>query len=270
MSAHSDRGNIETNLFTCGLEIATTKAQNERQIFELLASWAGLILVPNSIQQNNPPAPDIECQVQGFGPLAVELVALDDPETRTRLQNMHATDDAWKYALKKWPIAEQEKLCAECKDVFLVLRISNEAGTRDRTELMRSIQEQLLTLPTGFTGDLNLCHEVTVRRGKDITNGPQISAPSGGDWQMPQTSKIKEKLTVKTYRTSAPLELFAYSTHDEVDAHINSLAMIDECVRMHLPSSQFQRVLVFDLWNRQLKRTFVNDQIWIDVGRSVY
>jgi hypothetical protein len=249
--------------------IAMTKQQNERRIFELLASWAGLILVPNSIQQKNPPAPDIECQVQGFGSLAVELVALDAPNTRKRLQNMNATLDTWKLALKKWTTAEQKKLCAECNNVFLVLLISNEAGTRDRTELMESIQEQLLTKPSGFIGELysprelydfgerlHGCQRVSVRRGNDITNGPRINAPSGGSWQMPQIQKIKEKLTAKTYHTSAPLELFAYSTHDEVDAHINSLSMIDECVRMYLPCSQFRRVRVFDSMFKAIKYSY--------------
>ncbi|WP_211474919.1 hypothetical protein [Collimonas humicola] len=231
-----------------------TKAQDERRIFALLASCAGLAVVPDSIRQNNPPAPDIECRIQGFGPLAIELLALDAPDTRKRLQNMDATSDAWKHAFETWPTTVQEKLREECNDVFMVLSISNDAGARDRKELMTSIQEQLFKKPTGFTG--NLCQGVKVIRGDDITNGPQINAPSAGSWLMPQISKIEEKLTSKIYCTSAPLELFAYSTHDEVDAHVDSLSMIDECVRKHLQGSKFQRVRVFDAMFRQMKYSY--------------
>lgn len=247
-----------------------TKSETELRIFESLASLAKLILVPNTIQQKNPPSPDIECQIQGIGPLAVELVALDAENTRTRLQNMFSTNDAWESALKTRPIAEQETLRATCKNVHLnISGLGNTAGKRDRTQIMLLIQEQLLAKPTGFTGNLfssrelydfrallHHCRDVTVIRGNDISNGPRINVPSGGTWQMPQISKIKEKLTSKTYCTSAPLELFAYSTHDEVDAHVDSLTMIDECVEAYLGDSQFQRVLVFDLRFKALKKIY--------------
>lgn len=250
--------------------IAVTKAQNERRIFESLAPLAGLILTPNSIQQNSPPAPDIECRIQEAGPLAVELVALDAENTRTRLENMYTTDDSWESALKTRPIAEEETLRTSCKNVHLnIPGLSNNAGMRDRTKVMRLIQDRLLQQSTDFTGDLfsqrelydlrellHGCRGVSVIRSNDITNGPRINAPSSGDWQMPQISKIKEKLTAKTYTTCAPLELWAYSTHDEVDAHVDSLAMIDECVTTYLGTSQFQRVLVFDLWFKEHKKTY--------------
>jgi hypothetical protein len=250
--------------------IAVAKQQNERRIFELLVPLAELILTPNSIQQKNPPAPDIECQVQNTGPLAVELVALDAENTRKRLNNMHSTGDSWESALQAWSTAEQETLRATCKNVHLnISGLSNTAGKRDRTQIMRLIQERLLAQPTGFTGDLysqrelydfraplHHCRAVTVIRGDDILNGPRINAPSGGSWQMPQILKIEEKLTVKTYDTPAPLELWAYSEHDEVDAHVDSLTMIDKCVTTHLGKSQFQRVLVFDLWFNGLKRIY--------------
>jgi hypothetical protein len=68
----------------------------------------------------------------------------------------------------------------------------------------------------------------------------------------PQLEKIEEKLVAKTYRTDAPLELFAYSRHDEVDGHLGSLAAIEQCITTHLPGSQFQRVSVFNLGFLQL------------------
>lgn len=235
---------------------AQEKAQLERRIFESIAPMAGLIVLPESIRQNDPPAPDIECLIQDLGPLAVELVALDAAATRTRLQNMNATGDAWNAALRKWPAIQQEQLRAKCADVFLVLIISNEAGTRKRTEMMKAIQEQLLAKPIAFVGELSECSGVTVIRGKDITNGPQFNAPSAGHWLMPQIAKIREKLTVKTYCTAAPLELFAYSMRDDVDGHVDSLNMIDECVKEHLPGSSFRRVRVFDLWTKDERYRF--------------
>jgi hypothetical protein len=78
--------------------------------------------------------------------------------------------------------------------------------------------------------------------------GPHITTSSAGSWLPPQLDKIREKLVDKTYRTDAPLELFAYSRHDEVDG----LAAIENCINTYLPGSRFRRVSVFNLGFLQL------------------
>jgi hypothetical protein len=228
-----------------------TKEEIERRTFEHLAQIAGLLVVPGSIRQAKPPAPDIECELQDGGPLGVELVALDAPLTRTRLNNMQGTHDAWQRALARRSAAEQLQLDQRCKDVFLSLNIKEDAGSRQRTTIMTWIQDQVLSLPPGFTGPLfgsdgpSGLHRAAVHRGH-VTNGPRINAPSGGSWLYPQIEKLKDKLTNKTYRINAPLDLFAYSTHDELDGHIDSLAEIETCIKTHLANSPFRKVYVFN------------------------
>jgi hypothetical protein len=89
-------------------------------------------------------------------------------------------------------------------------------------------------------------HSVSVFRNKR-TDGPNVSAPSAGYWMPPQLSKIEEKLREKNYTFTGPLELFAYSQHDEPDGHINSVAEIQACINQNLPGSLFTRVHVFHL-----------------------
>jgi hypothetical protein len=91
---------------------ALTKEEIEFRVFEALAPLAGLNVVPGSILQPPPPAPDIYCEIAGAGPLAVELVAIDDDETRTRLNHMYNTKEAWRRALSKWPPREQAQVQA--------------------------------------------------------------------------------------------------------------------------------------------------------------
>jgi hypothetical protein len=241
---------------------SVSKVERERRIFETLLPLTGMRLVPNSLRQEDPPAPDIECQIEQVGPFAVELVALDAEETRTRLTNMQGMDEAWNRALMQWSSADQARLRQYCTEVFLSLDVASNAGNRARAEIMKAIQKKLLSTPTHFEGELFTPWDrptglavARVHRG-GVMDGPRISAPSAGSWCMPQVDKIREKLVDKSYRTSAPLELFAYSTHDDVDAHVDSRNAIDECVRRYLPGSQFRRVRVFNLAFQQLKYTY--------------
>jgi len=129
---------------------------------------------------------------------------------------------------------------------------------------MRSIQEELLKRPDDFVGELydseefpDNCQGVTVIRYDDITDGPQISAPSVFEYLPPlQIEKIKEKLTKKTYETSNPLDLFAYSIFDGINIYVDRLVEIDACVNEHLADSRFRRVWVFDLALGKLEKTY--------------
>jgi hypothetical protein len=237
---------------------ALSKEEIERRIFEALAPLVGAEIVPESIRQAPPPAPDIECEAKDFGPWAIELVALDDPHTRTRLQNMRVTNQTWDRALATRSAAEQEKLKTRCDNMFLSIHIDEAAGVRDRTRIMSLIQDRILTLAAGFSGkifhDVDAPPEVSWATigYSHVKDGPHISTSSAGFWLPPQLDKIREKLVDKNYQTHAPLELFAYSQHDEVDGHLGGLEAIEQCVRAHLPGSLFQRVSVFNMGFLQL------------------
>jgi hypothetical protein len=240
------------------MTLKLSKEQAERKIFEFLVPLTEMRVTANSIEQRAPPVPDIECEVEQLGNMAFELVALDADDTRTRLSNMNVTQESWGRALKARPEDEQEMLRADCENVFLALNVKEEAGRRERTNIMKEIQTRLLAKGPGFVGDLLEKDETfegliraRVHRG-NVSNGPRISAPSAGAWLAPQFDKIREKLVEKNYQTERPLELFAYAMHDEVDAHVNSLPMLRECVRRYLPGSRFRRVWVFNMHWRQL------------------
>lgn len=213
-----------------------TKEEREFRTFEVLAPLAGLKVVPGSIIQALPPAPDIQCDVVGIGHANFELVALDDPYTRTRLSNMFNTKQAWERALSRLSASDQANVSSAFADVHLSLNFEEMAGTKDRAVALSAIQKELLSLPAGYTGPLftratmpSRLYAVSVFRNK-VANGPHFSAPSAGGWMPPQLSKIEEKLRDKNYTFTGPLELFAYSPHDEPDGHINSLDEIQACI----------------------------------------
>jgi len=166
-----------------------TKEAVERRTFEVLASLIGWSVVPSSIQQPPPPHPDIKCEVVGLGPMAVELVALDPPSTRLRMNNMFGTPDAWHHAMTQWSEAEQQMLQADLRNAHVSPHFANEAGTRDRSLALYVLQSFLLARP-GFTGRVT-AEDLEYPRGFhwanvgrfEINNGPQVSSPSG-DYQL--------------------------------------------------------------------------------------
>jgi hypothetical protein len=205
------------------------KQERELRTFMALAPLVGIKVVPGSIIQDPPPSPDIQCDVEGLGHINFELVSLDDQHTNTRLSNMFSTQEAWSYSLSRLSPVDLARVQAEFADVFLSLNFEEAAGTRDRSAALSAIQKELLSLPEGFSGPLfsrtsmpSRLHAASVFRNK-TTDGPHFNAPSAGSWLPPQLSKIGEKLKDKNYLFTGPLELFAYSPHDEPDGHINSL-----------------------------------------------
>ncbi len=228
-----------------------TKEAIERRVFEVLAPCLGWDVVSGSIVQPVPPQPDILCQVRGRGAIAVELVAIDASHTRLRLTNMFETPDAWKTAMTARPKEERETLQLDLQNAHISVQFSNEQGRRDRAFVLSALQTFLLEHPH-FTGEITTddigmpsgFHGARIGR-VETTTGPHVSAPSGAFWQPPQVAKIIEKLTDKTYEVTAPLELFAYATHDEPDGAVGSLETIQAAVAEHLPGSQFRCVHLF-------------------------
>ncbi len=230
-----------------------TKVQRELRTFEALAPLVGITVVTGSIIQAPPPAPDIQCNVVGVGRMNFELVAIDGEDTRTRLANMHNTQEAWDRALSRLSAADQFRVQVAFADAHLSLNFDEGSGMRVRSAALESIQKRSLSLPSGYDGPVfdystlpkGLYGATIYRIG--VTTGPHFMTPSVGEWLPPQLGKIEEKLRDKRYVFTGPLELFAYSTHDEPGGHINSLDEIQACITRHLAGSSFMRVHVFHL-----------------------
>jgi hypothetical protein len=222
----------------------------ERRIFDALVPLLGWAVVPGSVEQSRPPRPDILCEVSGAGAVAVELVALDIAATRQRMSNMFSTSDAWRSALAERPIGEQRALQSDLRNAYISVSFAEQAGPRDRAAALYKLQSFLLIhrrrrgevqadeidSPRGF-------HSASIWRG-GISKGPQVTSSSAGYWHQPQVSNITKHLQT-CYEVTAPLDLFAYSLHDEPDGATNSLANIQAVVAQHLPGSRFRRVHVF-------------------------
>jgi len=81
-----------------------------------------------------------------------------------------------------------------------------------------------------------------------MQNGPRLIAPSADGWKPPNYQELMKKPTAKTFVAMIPLELFAYSAHDDLATEASVIPKIIECIGMHLPASAFRGVRVLDLF----------------------
>ena len=231
---------------------------DEREAFERFAPLVGYNVLPGSIVQAPPPAPDIQFEDANRGRINVELVALDHRRTRTRLSNMDNTSEAWNRAVDRLTPRDQASVRSEFANAHMSLNFDESAGTRLRTDIFAAIQRDVLSRP-GHQGEVfdqltrpPGLQRAEIHRGKDITDGPHFAAPSAGSGMPPQLNKIAEKLREKNYTATGPLELFAYATHDDPGGAVGGLEEIKATIQAHLPGSRFHRVYVLDWWSRRL------------------
>jgi hypothetical protein len=226
------------------------KRRIELHVFQMLAPLIGWEVVPGSIEQPPPNRPDIECTVVGVGPRAVELTALDSSNTRQRLSNWHATRPAWSHALGLWDKSKRERLAEISRNLSLSLTIDEGTTGKMRTQIMHQIQALLLTCPD-FSGRMFTAGAKPkgLKGGNAYRdkrrNGIRIHSFSAGPLLAPNASTVERKLTNRTYEAFAPLELFAYSVHDEPDGAVGWQEMLDTSIAKYLPNSLFKSVHLF-------------------------
>jgi hypothetical protein len=61
------------------------KREHELRTFQQFCDAAALRIVPDTVRQPDPPAPDLIAELEGNGRVAFELVRLNDPDQLTRL-----------------------------------------------------------------------------------------------------------------------------------------------------------------------------------------
>jgi hypothetical protein len=150
----------------------SAKPDTERGIFERFACDAGLIVRAQSISQPDPP--DIRCEVEGFGPVAFELVQLDDATELQRLGYLTRSQEFWADAAKDLPPETLERhRGAQVNVVF-----DPEANQGRRRAALALIASWLDNLPAGieavFGGLPPGLRSAELKHFPSMTDGPLV------------------------------------------------------------------------------------------------
>jgi len=246
-----------------GVPLPDSKRAHERQVFDQFCAAIGFSLVPGSIQQLDPPAPDLLATFDAIGEVAFELVRLNHEDQLTRLSLMERTPSFLDDAFAKLETAHHAALSATYADGIITIDFRGAVHLGGRRKALPFLWRMLESMPAGFQGQIDLwglgapdaIRSIWVSRGE--TGGrPWFKTGTAGFVLPLDSERITKKLTrALPYKCNAPLELLAYVHQGEL-AHLNAGDEICAAVIPYLDQSQFRRVCVFEGLRKRVAMTF--------------
>jgi hypothetical protein len=228
------------------------KRDHELRTFQQFCDAAALKIVPDTVCQPDPPAPDLIAELEGEGRVAFELVRLNDPDQLTRLSLMQQTPQFLQAEFAALPAKCHEDLRAKYTDGIITIHFRGAVDFEQRRKALPFIWETLAAQPVGFAGKVDLwdlgapdaVELIWVNRGKTPGGVPYFKTQTAGYVLPLVADRIGEKLQ-KRYQCTEPLDLLAYVHWGEL-AHANAADEIADVVTRHLFGSQFRQVWVYE------------------------
>jgi hypothetical protein len=230
---------------------ADRKLVHERVTFERFCTAAGLEIVPGTIQQTVPPAPDLTVEIAGAGGVAFQLVRINDDDQLMRLSLMQQTPRLLENEFAALDAATHAAFSNKYSDALITVGFKSTATLPERRKALPFVWQTLMDLPGGYAGIVDLYWLKpppaidVISVGRWNTGGrPRFRTQTLGFVLPLRIERITEKLRSK-YDCNEPLELLAYVENGEL-AHFNDRDDIVRVVTDGLPGSQFRRVWVFE------------------------
>lgn len=234
-----------------------TQAEKERAIFLEFAPASGIDIDTESVENRDPPEPDIVCQIAGRGTVGFELTELIDQGFMARLDLMARTKshlaETWRSGLTN---TESSEFSRKYGNALLHFSYANDATLRKREAVTIPVFRTLLHLSDDYEGTVSdlsefspVVEEVRVSRGE--FTGPVMDTASSGLLDDPTATTFLKKLS-KTYECDYPVELLAYIEIDLLPHEDVWKAAIDKLAHK-ISKSPFGKVWVFDRGSRSVK-----------------
>ena len=204
------------------------KRDHELRTFEQFCDAADLKVVAGSIQQPDPPAPDLIAEFSDAGKCAFELVRLNDPDQLTRMSLMHQTPQFLQAEFAALPADRHADLSSKYADGIITIQFRGAVHLARRREALPFIWDTLGAQPVGFSGKVDLwglgapdaVELIWVNRGRTVGGLPYFKTQTAGYVLPLAADRIGAKLE-KRYQCTEPLDLLAYVHWGEL-AHMNA------------------------------------------------
>ncbi len=228
------------------------KERKERKIFQLFAEAASLLVIPNSVKNEQPPAPDVLCKINGGGHVAFELVEIVTPALMREMENGQKLRKALKAACNTYPEIQDR-----FHDAMIHVGFLDGVTIRKRLSIVNPLVDLFRQHAQIDEGDIQvpnnlkkIVREISVARG--VSRGPAFDVSEMVKCTDDVLGRIKKKCE-KRYESNHLIELLAYYTsHSDLDDFEWQSEFHDRVVKI-LAGSPFKRVWVYDCCENTIK-----------------
>jgi hypothetical protein len=221
---------------------------HESAVFGRFCSLNPFEIVPGTVTQPPPPAPDIRVDIVGDGLVGFELVNIDDigylrglnlmPESAKVLADFHE-------GLSE---LERSEFDAKYKDAMLHVHFVDSAGLRGVRRTLAPLFAALTSLSPAIEGPVlndgavrGLQH-VYISRGESLS-GPEFGTPSSGMIEGLNLDALEAKLGNTYENAGRPVELLAYAMEISRQADDDAInALLDA----QMPASSYRKVWIYE------------------------
>lgn len=227
------------------------KRSHERRVFERFCRAAGFSIVPGTLRQPAPPAPDITVTLVGLGKVSFELVSLDDNEERKASSTLHTATAFIDTEFARAPAEKRRSLQDRYSDAEITIEFLTSSSRTDRIKALAGLWDILELQNRSVHGrlDISALDQPPAIRSVWICRVEPRLTPKFRTFSLTITrpvdpDRIIDKLS-RHYACDSPLDLLAYKQVGEL-AFIDDVNRLTAAVVTYLPTSAFRNVWAYE------------------------
>jgi len=230
----------------------------EVTIFNVFANVCSLPIKIDTIKKMAPPAPDIQCEVEGIGMIAFELVEMIDRNHANAFRKQLDTIQQLYDCHNNLPSAARKQFDKLYSNAMIYPDFDNKCTLRRRKRLIPKIIAHIVTLDPGFEGETSVnvrgCRiHVNISRG--LSGGPFFDSVPAVSVSDPILSALTLKFQ-KKYTSRYPIHLLGYLDLSPTFPENTWRPRAEEYCKASIQKSPFERVWIFEYRENRIIFTY--------------
>lgn len=231
---------------------------NETNIFTRFAMLCPYKIDLDSIEQRDPPEPDISCNLSNGNTIAFELVESIDESLAKSFYDAFNLKQAFMDALEKMPIEKSILFNSNFQNASFYISFALGLTARKKNGLIPTILDHLLALEKTYEGTIDIHHilelnktvrNIVVSRGRYV--GPLFEIAAGGSFGEPCLYRVREKFN-KKYKEVSDMELLVYFELQPGIPLDHWLPQVEKFIRENIRETKFKRVWIYSVSKNKL------------------
>ena len=232
--------------------------QDEITIFKKFVSVCPYKIDLATIEQCDPPSPDIFCSIVDGNIRHFELVECIDSSIAKQLSTSIDFRTACLDGIKNLFITQQEIFNTKYNNASIYIFFHSDVAGNKKKEIIVSLLNCLLLLKDEFVGEIHLDEEKSLNKlikkihiARGSFNGPSFDSNNGGSFSDPTLERIVDKFR-KNYQLQGNLDLLAYYDIQPLLRESIWLPKVKKHVEENMQQSQFSGVWIYSVHENRI------------------